>query len=449
MVSNGRAALTGLRRAVDGADSILVLLEALLNVCRTHRADYREAGNDPDVRNAERAALREAFATFSEIGRTTLTESDRASILEICHSHRDIPPVCVARALAGGLEDALGHLVLAALRRRGTGLAAGGIIPAPRQLFNKSGLTTSEDHLPAAEAPDRLKSLRLAPDCDGLELILDYSLYEALRGSTLETMRFATAHLTGDFESSFHRDVNTKAKTFFNVHPHTDDQDLILKLISEARLAETDILVFPELSLTEALALRVVEELRRRPSPPLVVLGSYHVARTEGKMNEALVLAGDVLATHQKIEPLTVFSGALKGFREDLHQPAVPTLRLFVTENFTFSVLICRDLLSADVQECLSRAGVGLVLVPAMCDKLSSLASAAATVTSRTQAFVVVANDPMTFDADRGRALVIQPLRDTGTVWLSAEEAATECGLWTFRSFDTKGKWTAVEDDVK
>jgi hypothetical protein len=381
---------------VNEAADIVDLSAALLLFCRRHELVYREADNRESNRRGE-AALSLAAHGWFEKRSEELDPENRERILNALLKESEVPLVVRARAIAVGLDRALGQRFYGPFRTAGV-----------QRLKPDSPVLTSRPPLkdilgslnprPERLDPrvDRLPNLRLAPsDLHHFEIDLDFSLQDSL-GPILdpENQVFVTCHPNRSLEEFVARNDNTPADSFFWLQPKdAERQDRIVRALLEKAVVEgASVVLFPELCLEAEAARRWLAELKSPPSPiRLFVAGSHHEVVTGKRRNQALALL------RGRKEPLRHW----KSFRyvdkelgrEDIHEDA-PGFTVYFSGGWSLVILICKDFLVETVRQMLEALAVNLVLVPSMTGSATPFEEFVPLPTQTHQALVVMANSP-------------------------------------------------------
>lgn len=385
---------TDLYGKIKEAKNIVDLAAALLLFCRRHQMSYREADNQEPNRTAESDLSQMAHDWFKQ-GSEELEDDNRALVLAVLQAESRIPRVVRARAIAVGLDRALGHRFYGVFRtpevRR---LQPDAPVPVTRPPLKE--ILGSLNARPERLDPrvDRLPNLRLAPsDLDGFEIDLDLRFQDSL-GPILdeEHQVFATCHpnkCLAEFEALNH---DTPADSFFWFQPKDGKrQDRVLRaLLENAAMAGATVVLFPELCAAAGAAW--LTGLKSPPSPiRLLVAGSHHIEAGERRRNQALALL------RGRKEPLRHW----KSFRyvdkrlgrEDIYEDA-PGFTVYFSGGWSCAIVICKDFLVDRVRRLLEALAVNLVLVPSMTGSSTPFEGFVPLLTQTHQAFVMMANSP-------------------------------------------------------
>lgn len=183
------------------------------------------------------------------------------------------------------------------------------------------------------------------------------------------------------------------------------------RLLVEAIEEGVDIVVLPELSVTEDIVEWLSERWARSADLPILCAGSAHLVEGGRRVNRTTVLLPGVGAAwhHDKF---TVFEDR-DGQQEPI-DPAEPCVTLGCGHLVRVATLICKDALSTDLAGLVADLGVHLMAVPSMSSTLGEFSTAANLLISRSQGATVVANNPRVWDGTLvAHALLGQPVRQT------------------------------------
>jgi len=381
---------------IEKAKDIVDLAAALLLFCRQHEMDYRGAANQESNREAE-AFLSQAAHEWFEKRSEELDPDNRDRVLKTLREDSEVPWVIRARAIAVGLDRALGRRFYGRFRE-----------PEVQRLKPDSPVLVTrpplKEILGSLNAPperldpraDRLPNLRLAPsDLHHFEIDLDFRLQDRL-GPILdkENQVFVTCHPNDSLKELFARNDDTPADSFFWFQPKdAERQDRIVRaLLERAVAAGASVVLFPELCLESGAARRWLEELQSPPPPiRLLVAGSHHEEVNGRRRNQALALL------RGRKEPLRHW----KSFRyvdkelgrEDIHEDA-PGFTVYFSGGWSLAILICKDFLVERVRQMLEAMAVNLVLVPSMTGSATPFEGFVPMLAQTHQAFVIMANSP-------------------------------------------------------
>lgn len=379
------------------------LTACFLRACRAHAAGLREArsagldrsliGWRATLVDGLRAGLRTTVASLDHIASRTTLDLLWERLHEVLPERPDLARVLVARLCADALDEAVGHQFVACFRQRARWRLAPGdpfpvAAPSLRELFGKQLIS----HPDGRDLQiDRTARLALAPDADGVELVLDLDAELPVPGpdATLAVcLPFATP-LT-----ELRWDEDHERGRFFAVRPRDAEAAVraVRELVAQAVAARAQIVLFPELSVTdEGLAVVAGAAATLQP-PPLVVAGTRHTAEGGPARNVATVMAGARRFEHGKWNPF-VHGELVEGLDA---APAQVIVRGTVDGAgryvWSVAVLVCKDFLSLGAHHALTSVRPSLILVPAMSERTAVFEADAAGLTAATQATCVIAN---------------------------------------------------------
>ncbi|MBK9030950.1 MAG: hypothetical protein IPL61_06350 [Myxococcales bacterium] len=401
MVPSLSAWLAGL--GPPGPQPLDRLTACFLRFVRRHAGPLREArsaGLDRSVAgwratltDALRLVLRTTVASLAHLESRTPLEILWTRLHAGLPERPDIAAVLVARVCADALDEAVGHQFVAAFReRRQWHVPPGEPFPISepplREVFGRH-LTTHPD---TRDLPiDRTTRLALAPDADGVELVLD------LDGGIAAPAPNATIAVClpiGGPMTELAWDTDRAAGRFFGVRPRDPGaaSAAVRALLAEALSAEAAIVVFPELAVDGAALADVERALADAEHRPLVVAGTRHALVDGQPRNRATVVCGDARFEADKFNPFAL-GDMVEGITS---APARLAMRGAVDGSGRFAwsvaVLVCKDFLSLGAHQLLTVARPSLVIVPAMTERTAVFETDALGLTGTTQATCVVVN---------------------------------------------------------
>lgn len=176
--------------------------------------------------------------------------------------------------------------------------------------------------------------------------------------------------------------------------------DRVLALLEAALARDATVIVLPELSTTPAIVERVAERLRREASVRLVVCGSWHGRAADGtpaNVAEGLLAGRPERLRHRKLAPFAhpFPRDPAKRVLEGIVAADPPVLTVYQADRWRIAILICKDVLQDDVAEAVERAGVNLLLVPAMSETVQPFVDRAGQHRLKSQALTVCVNGPL------------------------------------------------------
>ncbi|TVR65531.1 MAG: hypothetical protein EA420_02875 [Candidatus Competibacteraceae bacterium] len=410
---------------------IAELAGILLRFCRDHAEAVRAAHD-----SAAAAALLHREEHAASVWFRNEVDDDRLDPLELAaiatrlrrisataeiDLDATVAAVVAARAVATGLDDALGYRFAGLFRRRGkTRLREGDPCPVVRPdwpvlLKGNLGTHPARRGYPLSE----LLWLRLTPPLHrGHQIDLECTWSDPLARFDRHSRIGVAIPWAGLEALDFTLDPASPQPSF-SVRLRDSDQrwPVIEGLLRQAAEQGIDVLVLPELSVDADWVDRAEQWLQAHPqSPSVVVLGSFHDQRQGRRRNICTTLApGSRLHEHYKFNafewrPPDPATGAETVYREDIATtPATITIHL--GRHWSLTTLICKDFIEPGVDHLLEELRVGLVLIPACSETTEPFLHNASRLASNAQAVVVVANLTAINPQNPASALVARPAR--------------------------------------
>ena len=387
---------------------------AALREARSAGLDRSIAGWRATLADALRTVLRASVAALGHLATRTSLEILWTRLHASLPERPDIAAVLVARVCADALDEAIGHRFVALYReRRQWRLVPGDPFPvgepALRDVFGRH-LTTHPD---VRDLPiDRTTRLAIAPEADGVELVLDLD-GDLITPEPNATIAICLPIATPMSELAW--DTDPARGRFFGVRPR-DPAAIgasVRALLGEALTAEAAIVVFPELSVDGPALAEVTRASAVAPHRPIIVAGSRHALVDGQPRNQATLLVGDAVHHSTKFNPF-----ALGDMAEGISSaPAQVVIRGAIdgTGRYAWSVavLVCKDFLSLGAHQLLTAARPALIVVPAMTERTAVFETDAMGLTGSTQATCIVVNqvDPRGLEhEDAAVAIVTRPV---------------------------------------
>ncbi len=449
--------LAALLTVIAAETEPIVTLTHLLQLCRDEHIVLWERVSDPDCQ--DRVAQ-----TLSRLGQhisatpsvATLDQRMRSLLTKSLNSMSDVPPVVVAHALAQFLDEHYAHTFTRFFRDRSPYQPAVGD-PIPLDFPNLRELTAMPFTSPPwrlANRLDQTRHIRLAGDwAVQYRLVFDYSLADALTGLITAETVIATCHPNHSVtEFSLPHDAHGRTFPIRPINLDRQRKDLNW-LIGAATEAGADIVVLPELCVTEELATELQHWVRRPDGPRLLVAGSYHHQHrdrlapfTDRRRNTALVWARghDQPFEHDK------HSAGDSPIAEDIQPAGWPELRVHVIDGWHMVIAVCRDLLNPEAVHALTAIGANLVLVPAMSETLLAFGGQGSSLVGNCQAILAVANNPSEWPSDvhppsrPARALFGHPGLTEQTIDVHSREPGPGVALFALKSAEVT--WLPLSD---
>jgi hypothetical protein len=368
------------------------IVAALLRVCRAHASYIDQHRTEPAVHLpllALEARLRARFETWRRPRWPAARLAELAGELE--RACADASPPLVAWQAARWMERrSARHLVgfFSGVDRSVAGGEAWPIVESPAHCYD----VPTGNPANRGRAADRGEWLTLVPDdLAGVDVRLRWC------GAWLPYLRRGTriavgvlARTTDEFD--FDRIEPALAPRFYKVRPSVPDyRARIDAVITHAMAAGAEVLVLPELSMTDELHAWFVKDARVAKLP-LVVAGSRHVGETgeaPGRNVTTVLAYGRVLAEHDKMSDFFFLDGAVT--RHEHVRPGT-SMQVLLGERSSLLVLICKDALREDWQGLVQRLAPRLVLIPAMSRESADFTAFADRLARSPQSITVVAN---------------------------------------------------------
>lgn len=390
--------LAALRDALRAEPEPVVALTHLLRLCRDEHAMLWAHHADPRCRSRVSQLVAKTGEALPSAGRAaTISAAARRTISRALTTDGDLPPVVMAHALAGLIDERYGHAFTTWFRRRSPYKPAIGD-PIPLDRPDLRQLTELDPTAPPWRLANRLdetRRVRLAGAwTTQFQVVFDYSAFEALAGVIGPGGVIATCHPNQSLTELTLPDV--RGAPAFPVEPRNPafQREHIERLLTRASEAGASIAVLPELAVTESIAVQL-ERWVRDPGPlRLLIAGSHHHARPAAPGRRANRAIGWVRG-HPVPLVADKHSPADRPVAEDITPTGWPEIRIHVSaDGWHLVMAICRDLLNPQAVHALTEAGANLVLAPAMSETLVAFSGPVAQLVGSGQAIVVVANNP-------------------------------------------------------
>ncbi|WP_428849498.1 hypothetical protein C5142_17135 [Rhodococcus sp. BGS-1C] len=291
-------------------------------------------------------------------------------------------------------------------------------------------------------------------------LVIDYEHWHHLAPlSETEQLKIAAAQPNMSLsEYDIQEGPNGKVRNCGPSDPDRQHRRLV-EIVRHSADSGVDVLVLPEYSLHSKHRnelQRSVDDLAVAP-PSLIVAGTSEVHDGHGSdriENHAwLMVAGGYGSSQGK-----VFAAEMSGHMEGIEP--VGSVRIIRSEEWTIAVLICRDAMSPDLVDLLSRCGVNLLLVPAFSERTATIIGQATSLSIRSQAFVAVAVGPAVWtndavedrpqDPTRVEAAFSGPYEVPPSVVSLPPEGFNRTsgrGLWVFDAVSRTTEWLEVRSE--
>jgi hypothetical protein len=393
-----------LRARLETHNSFVMLTHTLLTFCRDHVSDYRAARNASHYIALGKRTEKQALLFFTPLRNSSTLPDDARSLFWTLFDFQtaDIRSLVVqARAVAVALDKTYGHTFVHDVRdqARPGPLQPGDPVPLnlpPLKAMLGKDIGSQPESLDPQ--PYHVPHLRLAPA--GVLDFQVYLRYEFLRPTDRlfddSRTTVGTASLNETLESLTWVEREENGVPYVSdVRPRQGDVQLraMRAILEAADHRVVSILVYPELCATRTEIDALAQTFRERADgyPRLLVAGSTHEIQDAVKVNQAYayVRGVDRPITHRKFAEFSI-----EGFTEDIYREPRPRLDVYYTREWSFLILICKDFLSATVQDLLRYLGVHLILVPALTFKIAPFVGLAQGLTAAQQSIVIIANNP-------------------------------------------------------
>lgn len=440
-----------LRSILENSVDLLSLATELLRFCRSEREAYERIKDEIRHSNLAEVLTGRAAEVFWQIPGERIPPALRQRLVALTSSveFRFLAPVLQARSLALGLDNAVGHRLAAAFRNRGqVRIAANDPVPVCRppwkRIFSRR-IAISPDPQNSSPEPDRLPRLCLAPeslgplqveidcvDVDQLGPLLNADSQIVATGIPNQSLR--------EFRSGRHEEGS--GKSFFPFAPRDGQaqRNHLLGILHQASLSGAAVLIFPELCVDQECIAALVEAFRRAPgSLRLLVLGSHHTCAEGEPRNECLaaVRGSARLLRHWKYRP---FLDTRQKITEGI-ATSPRKLTIFLSEAWTFTLLICKDLLDSETRSLVEKLGITLVLVPALTPKTSQFEEYAGSLAQSNQALVVIANNPIFPQKKRVHSIFAVPRQTVTKRVLATKRGNSIPGLSSYQIGNGRWRW--------
>ncbi|OBH90186.1 hypothetical protein A5678_13200 [Mycobacterium sp. E2733] len=311
----------------------------------------------------------------------------------------------VARGLAGAIDNLAGSTYMTWFKNQGeVTIAEGEPYPVcshdPRPWLGTHAANTNP-----ASRPNRdlsfTPSLRIATGPLGFTYTLDFTFWDRLSplGSSPNGLVMAAAQPNlglAEFTMDTDNPPNDPATWYANHGPGNavEQVDRITRLIEAAMRQGAELVLMPEYAASEITHTALETALSGKPAPIVFCIGISRPDKNKYVHNEAwLRVSTPGVSQSYSAHFHAKTSGAkLFGAAERIHTAS--EIRVFVSPNWSLSVLICVEVLATEIPDQLAKIGANLLLVPAMSEKTGSMARDAGGLREGSQAFVVMANGP-------------------------------------------------------
>jgi predicted amidohydrolase len=441
-----------LHALITQAHDILGLATKLLHTGRKHRADFSLLRNRPENVFAYNSLVMRSEEIFRSVRGERLEPEVRSRLLLLLEEFQRTPEVIRAKALALALDNAVGHRLARSFRNQRLELSSGDAVPIcqPR-LKEIFGQDLSAQPKSSAELPDRIPHLGLLPeDLADFQIVLDSRpADQSCLLLDLQNQILATG-VPNRSEEEFLLEIygDSDLARFFRYGPKdsASQRERLVRLLRRAAEEGASILVFPELCADGDCIAALTQAFHEAPATlRLLVAGSHHIKNAEELRNEcvALVRGYHRPLTHSKFAPYVLKQGPGQPEAREGLSPHRRTLTLFLTDDWSFTLLVCKDLLDPDVDRLLKSLGTSLLFVPALTAKISQFKTYTAALAHANQAIVVVANNPIFSEGDPIHSIFSVPRQSDDNQRVDSTHDHAPPGVCCYRLSDASLSWIA------
>ena len=390
-----------MREAIVHESEPVVTLTHLLHLCRDdHRALWEGTDDPHSVDRVVKLRRKLAGILPRATAAAALDPPVRRALLQ-SFDDGAVAPVLIARTMAELIDERYCHTFGESFRRRRPYQPGVGD-PVPLDSPDLRDVLAMRSTSPPWRLPNRLdetRHIRLAGEwAVQFQIIFDYSLFATLAGVIVPNTVIATCHPNRTLsELDLRPGTDRWAFPIGPLDPLRQRAE-IDGLICTATAAGAQIVVLPELCITEDLAANLEDWVRRPDGPRLLVAGSYHHqghrAGGSGRSRRRNTAIGWVRGSSQAMLH-DKYSPADRPVVEGIEPEGWPEVRVYVTaDGWHLAIVICRDLLNQHAMHAMTEAGVNLLLVPTMSETLMPFGGPVSHLVGARQALVAVANNP-------------------------------------------------------
>jgi hypothetical protein len=309
----------------------------------------------------------------------------------------------VARGLAGAIDNLAGSTYLNWFRSRGTvRIKAGKAYPVcnhdPRPVLGTQAANTNPAIKPKRDL-SFTPSLRIATGPLTFTYVLDFTLWDRLSplASTSNGLVMAAAQPNLDlaeFETKW--DTAATPTWYANHGPSNTLQqvDRITRLIGVAMAQEAEVVVMPEYAASEVVYSALDAALSASTAPLVFCIGISRPDTDDYVKNEAWLRVSTPGMPHSYSKHFHAKTSGAKLLGADERIHTASEIRVFISQKWSLSVLICVEVLAGEIVDQLAKIGTNLLLVPAMSESTTSMVADVSDLCQDSQAFIVMANGP-------------------------------------------------------
>jgi hypothetical protein len=318
----------------------------------------------------------------------------------------------VALGLAEAIDGLSGHTFMPWYKGDGElTVAAGTVYPIrehdPCPWLGEYSANTRKSHLPTRRLYSTTRLQVATTDISTYSFVLDFHHWEILcdlgvgdEGAGDELIA-AVGQPNSDLDDF---DVKLATHTYANRGPenHESQARLVRELVAASGELKADVLVLPEYGLATTSKELLTKKLSSIGNVPrLVVSGLSSGTDDEGYViNEAVMIITTADGASRMIDlPRKIHPAEVDGLTEQIRRGS--EVRLFLTERWTIATLICFDAMDDGIIGQLVALGVNLLFVPALSAKTAAIIGSASSLSTRSQAFVVIATGPARWESTR------------------------------------------------
>jgi len=383
-------------------EDVARLAATLLLFCRTKLDNLKRDLDDQETDRIYRQIRLEAYAIFQEHDDEIL-DRDVLSRLAQLFGTGDSLLAAKARAVAESLEEyfkkRLADCLTAQLPLEVRPNEAFPVANPPLKQIFGARLNTDPETMGSY---DGLRYVRLGPPETNNIHVLVHSVDPNLFANLTAGSKIAVGLPNEDLrEFTWNESGVAPDLRFFGVKPLDSGQQLrlVTGILNAADSTGAVLLVLPELSI-DASVLQGIRDWwqTNRRTLSLLVAGSQHIEEGGVRRNRSVtLLPGRTEIAHDKFSRFYVRRRSPDGSAfdrvvEDIAR--APAISIHLAGDWSFAVLICKDLMDPTVRNLLEELRVRIVLVPACSPKTQIFEAYGYNLSVSAQAVVVVANTP-------------------------------------------------------
>jgi predicted amidohydrolase len=358
----------------------------------------------------------------------------------------------VARGLAGAIDNLAGSTYLSWFRSRGkVTIKEGEPYPVcnhdPRPLLGTHAANTNPAIKPKRDL-SFTPSLRIATGPLAFTYVLDFTLWDRLSplASTSNGLVMAAAQPNLnllEFNTQSDATPSTPATWYANHGPPNTAQqvDRITRLIGVAMAQEAEVVLMPEYAASETVYNALEAALSASTAPLVFCIGISRPDNNNYVKNEAWLRVSTPGMSYSYSKHFHAKTSGAKLLGADERIRTASEIRVFISQKWSLSVLICVEVLAGEIVDQLAKIGTNLLLVPAMSESTTSMVADVSDLCQDSQAFVVMANGPGQWWAMPNppcEALFAGPYASSPSSWTAPlpgqNRQLTQIASWVFRT---------------